>query len=165
MSDQSDPAAASAIPQAGEPAPDFTLPDADGNPVSLAGLRGQTVVLYFYPKDDTPGCTAEACGFRDAWQELRTNGVVVLGVSRDTGKSHQKFARKHALPFTLLADEGGAVAQRYGVWVQKSMYGRQYMSMARTTFLIRPDGKIGHVWQQVKPEGHAQRVLQYVEKH
>jgi thioredoxin-dependent peroxiredoxin len=161
----SEPTTTAAVPQPGELAPDFTLPDAEGSQVSLAALRGQTVVLYFYPKDDTPGCTAEACGFRDAWQELRERGVVVLGVSRDTVKSHQKFARKHALPFTLLADEGGTVAQQYGVWVQKSMYGRQYMSMARTTFLIRPDGKVGHVWSQVKPEGHAQKVLEYVAKH
>jgi peroxiredoxin Q/BCP len=165
MSDKREPTTATVVPQPGELAPDFALPDAEGNTVSLAALRGQTIVLYFYPKDDTPGCTAEACGFRDAWQELRAQGVMVLGVSRDTAKSHQKFARKHALPFTLLADEGGAVAQRYGVWVQKSMYGRQYMSMARTTFLIRPDGKIGHVWQQVKPEGHAHKVLEYVAKY
>jgi peroxiredoxin Q/BCP len=155
----------STAPQPGEVAPDFTLPDAEGNAVTLAAHRGQTVVLYFYPKDDTPGCTAEACGFRDAWQELRERGVVVLGVSRDTAKAHQRFAHKYALPFTLLADEGGTVAQRYGVWVQKSTYGRQYMSTARTTFLIRPDGRIGHVWRQVKPEGHAQHVLDYVVKH
>lgn len=153
------------VPQPGEEAPEFELPDADGNQVSLAGLRGKTVVLYFYPKDDTPGCTTEACSFRDTWQELQAEGVVVLGVSRDGGKSHQKFARKHALPFTLLSDEDGTVAQRYGVWVQKSMYGREYMSMARTTFLIRPNGKIGHVWEQVKPESHALKVLEYVRKH
>lgn len=153
------------VPQPGEEAPPFELPDADGNLVSLAGLRGKTVVLYFYPKDDTPGCTTEACGFRDVWQELQAEGVVVLGVSRDGARAHQKFARKHALPFTLLSDEAGVVAQQYGVWVQKSMYGRQYMSMARTTFLIRPNGKIGHVWEQVKPESHALKVLEYAHKH
>jgi peroxiredoxin Q/BCP len=153
------------VPQAGEMAPDFELPDAEGNQVSLAGLRGQKVIVYFYPKDDTPGCTTEACGFRDTWQELREQGVVILGISRDTPKSHAKFARKYGLPFTLLSDEGGVVAQRYGVWVQKSMYGKQYMSMARTTFFIRPNGKIGHVWQQVKAEGHAERLLEYVEKN
>lgn len=153
------------VPEAGEMAPDFELPDAEGNRVSLAGLRGRPVVLYFYPKDDTPGCTAEACGFRDAWEELEREGVVVLGVSRDGARSHRKFAEKHGLPFTLLSDEDGAAARRYGVWVRKSMYGKQYMSMARTTFYIRPDGKIGHVWQQVKPEGHAARVLEYARKH
>jgi thioredoxin-dependent peroxiredoxin len=164
MTDTSD-APAHHIPQPGEVAPEFDLPDAEGNRVSLAGLRGQRVVLYFYPKDDTPGCTTEACSFRDAWQELREAGAVVLGVSRDPAKAHQRFARKHALPFTLLSDEDGAVAQRYGVWVQKSMYGKQYLGMARTTFLIRPDVKIGHVWEQVRPEGHGARILEYVRKN
>ena len=153
------------VPQAGEMAPEFDLPDAEGNRVSLAGLRGQKVVLYFYPKDDTPGCTAEACSFRDAWHELREQGVMVLGISRDTAKSHAKFARKYALPFTLLADEDGTVTRAYGVWVQKSMYGKHYMGIARTTFFIRPDGKIGHVWEQVKADGHGQRVLEYALKN
>jgi peroxiredoxin Q/BCP len=152
------------VPEAGEEAPDFTLPDAEGHPVHLADLRGSKVVLYFYPKDDTPGCTTEACSFRDAWQELGAEGAKVYGISRDTGKSHQKFANKYGLPFTLLSDEDGEVARKYGVWVQKSMYGRTYMGMARTTFYIRPDGKIGHVWEQVKPEGHAQKVLDYVRR-
>ena len=153
------------VPQAGEMAPEFDLPDAEGNRVSLAGLRGQRVLLYFYPKDDTPGCTTEACSFRDVWQELRDEGVVVLGVSRDDGRSHQKFASKYGLPFTLLSDDDGAVARQYGVWVEKNMYGKRYMGMARTTFLIRPDDKIGHVWTQVKPEGHATKVLEYVRKN
>ena len=153
------------VPQAGEAAPDLELADAEGNAVSLAALRGNTVILYFYPKDDTPGCTTEACSFRDAWQELQERGVRVYGVSRDDAKSHGKFARKHGLPFPLLSDPTGAVAQRYGVWVQKSMYGRQFMSMARTTFLIWPDGRIGHVWQHVRPEGHAQRILEYLASH
>jgi len=152
------------IPQPGTPAPDFTLPSGEGGDIHLADLRGKRVVLYFYPKDDTPGCTVEACGFRDAWQELREAGVIVLGISRDTVKSHKKFAAKHGLPFTLLSDEGGSVAQHYGVWVEKSMYGKKYMSTARTTFYIRPDGLVGHVWQQVKPEGHARKVLEYLEK-
>lgn len=152
------------VPVAGTDAPDFTLPDMDGNLVHLADLRGRPVILYFYPKDDTPGCTVEACSFRDAWQELQAAGVTVLGISRDNAKSHQKFARKHALPFTLLSDEDGTVAQRYGVWVEKSMYGKKYMSMARTTFYVRPDGMIGHVWEQVKPEGHATRILEYLAK-
>ena len=152
------------IPEAGEPAPDFTLPDADGHPVHLADLRGTRVILYFYPRDDTPGCTAEACGFRDAWHELGEEGIQVYGVSRDSAKSHQKFARKHALPFTLLSDEDGTVAQQYGVWVEKSMYGKKYMGLARTTFYIRPDGIIGHVWTQVKPDGHALKVLEYLRR-
>jgi thioredoxin-dependent peroxiredoxin len=152
------------VPEVGDPAPDFTLPDAESNPVHLADLRGKRVVLYFYPKDDTPGCTTEACSFRDAWQELEADGVVVLGISKDSPKSHQKFARKYGLPFTLLADESTEVAQAYGVWVEKTNYGRKYMGVARTTFYIRPDGTIGHVWQQVKPEGHAQRVFEYLRK-
>jgi peroxiredoxin Q/BCP len=153
------------VPQAGEAAPDFELADAEGNKVSLASLRGKTAILYFYPKDDTPGCTTEACSFRDAWMELGEKGVLVYGVSRDDARSHVKFARKHGLPFPLLSDPDGAVAQRYGVWVKKSMYGQEHMSMARTTFLIWPDGRIGHVWQQVKPEGHAQRILEYLASH
>jgi len=154
-----------AIPPVGGAAPDFTLPAGDGSQVHLADLRGKTVLLYFYPKDDTPGCTTEACAFRDAWSELQARGVVVLGVSRDDVKSHQRFAKKYSLPFPLLADLGGAVAQQYGVWVEKSMYGKTYMSMARTSFLILPDGTIGHVWEKVKPEGHAAEVLAWVDTH
>ena len=150
--------------ESGEMAPDFTLPDQDGNLVHLADLRGKRVILYFYPKDDTPGCTTEACGFRDAWHELEADGVVVLGVSRDNVRSHRKFADKYGLPFTLLSDEGGTVAEQYGVWIQKSMYGKTYMTMARTTFFIRPNGMIGHVWTQVRADGHAQRLLEYLEK-
>ena len=148
----------------GERAPLFSLPSTEGHDISLADLAGKRVVLYFYPKDDTPGCTTEACSFRDNWHAVQEQGVVVLGVSRDSVKSHLKFASKYGLPFTLLADEEGTVAQAYGVWVEKSMYGRTYMSMARTTFYIRPDGLIGHVWENVKAEGHAQAVLAYLEK-
>jgi peroxiredoxin Q/BCP len=153
------------VPEAGEVAPDFTLPSSTGESIHLANLRGKPVVLYFYPKDDTPGCTTEACSFRDAWQEMQQQGIVVLGISRDTIKSHQKFANKYGLPFTLLSDEDGTVAQQYGVWVEKSMYGRKYMGVARTTFYIRPNGIIGHVWERVKPEGHAQKVLEYLAKN
>ncbi|MGZ3582145.1 MAG: thioredoxin-dependent thiol peroxidase [Ktedonobacterales bacterium] len=152
------------VPEAGEQAPDFTLPSSTGETIHLADLRGKQVVLYFYPKDDTPGCTTEACSFRDAWQEMEAAGIVVLGISRDSVKSHQKFANKYGLPFTLLSDEDGSVAQQYGVWVEKSMYGKKYMSTARTTFYIRPNGKIGHVWEQVKPEGHAEKVFEYLQK-
>jgi peroxiredoxin Q/BCP len=153
------------VPQPGEQAPDFELPDGEGNRVSLSGLRGSRVVLYFYPRDDTPGCTTEACSFRDNWLALRERGVVVLGVSRDDAQSHQKFATKYELPFTLLSDADAEVARRYGVWVQRSMYGKQYMGIARTTFLIGPDGKIEQVWEGVKPEGHAGQVLDYVRSH
>ena len=148
----------------GDQAPDFTRPADGGGTLSLKQFRGKPVILYFYPKDDTPGCTTEACGFRDAWHELSQAGVVVLGVSRDSVRSHRKFADKYGLPFTLLSDEGGKVADQYGVWIEKSMYGKNYMSMARTTFYIRPNGKIGHVWTQVRAEGHAQSILDYLEK-
>ncbi len=134
MAQNVDDSGTTGVPMAGAPAPDFALPGGDGATVRLADLRGRHVVLYFYPKDDTPGCTVEACGFREAWQELRDADVVVLGVSRDSVRSHQKFAAKHALPFTLLSDEGGAVAQQYGVWVEKSMYGKKY----RSQFSHRP---------------------------
>lgn len=152
------------VPVAGEDAPDFTLPDAEGQPVHLAGLRGSKVILYFYPKDDTAGCTREACSFRDAWQELQAEGVKVYGVSRDNAKSHRKFSEKYGLMFPLLSDLDAEVANKYGVWVEKSMYGKRYMGMARTTFYIRPDGRIGHVWEQVKAEGHAQKILEYLSK-
>lgn len=152
-----------ATPPVGSEAPDFTLPTTSGEQVHLADLRGKTVLLYFYPKDDTPGCTAEACSFRDAWGALQARGVVVLGVSRDDVKSHQKFASKYQLPFPLLSDLGGAVAQRYGVWVQRSMYGKTYMTMARSSFLILPDGTIGQVWEKVQPEGHAAEVLAWLD--
>ncbi len=150
------------LPAVGAPAPDFTLPNQDGAQVHLADLRGKPVLLYFYPKDDTPGCTTEACSFRDNWQALQARGIVVLGVSRDSVKSHQKFAAKYGLPFTLLADESGEVAQLYGVWVVKNMYGKRYMGMQRASFYIRPNGTIGHVWPQVKPEGHAADVLDVI---
>ncbi|HEU5348855.1 MAG TPA: thioredoxin-dependent thiol peroxidase [Ktedonobacterales bacterium] len=153
----------SGVPTAGTPAPDFTLAAGDGSTVTLSALRGQWVVLYFYPKDDTPGCTIEACSFRDSWHTLEQRGVRVLGISRDSVKSHQKFAEKYGLPFTLLADEDTEVAQKYGVWVERSMYGKKFMGTARTTFAIGPDGVIQHVWEKVNPEGHAAEVLAFLE--
>jgi peroxiredoxin Q/BCP len=151
------------IPPVGSQAPDFTLPTGDGSTIHLADLRGQTVLLYFYPKDDTPGCTTEACSFRDNWAELQRHGVVVLGVSRDDVKAHQKFAKKYSLPFPLLADLGGEVAQKYGVWVEKSMYGKTYMGIARSTFVVGSDGIVGAVYFNVKPQGHAEYVRDALE--
>ena len=143
----------------GQPAPAFTLPAQDGAQVSLAGLKGQAVVLYFYPKDDTPGCTKEACSFRDNWEALAQKGVVVLGVSPDTTSSHQKFADKYKLPFPLLADEGHKVAEAYGAWGEKNMYGKKLTGILRTTFLIGPDGLVKHVWRKPKTDIHAEEVL------
>ena len=145
--------------QPGDTAPDFTLPDHDGNPVSLAGLRGNTVVLYFYPKADTPGCTTQACGVRDHRADYEQAGAVVLGVSPDPVKKIAKFNDKYGLNFPLLADEDHAVAEAYGVWVEKSMYGRTYMGNERTTFVIGPDGLIKDVFQNVKPAEHDELVL------
>ena len=143
----------------GDPAPDFTLPDQDGNSVSLSGLRGKTVVLYFYPKADTPGCTTQACGVRDHRADYEQAGAVVLGVSPDAVKAVAKFDQKYDLGFPLLADEGHQVAEQYGVWVEKSMYGRTYMGNERTTFVIDPDGTIKDILRKVKPAEHDDRVL------
>jgi len=145
--------------QPGMEAPDFTLPTGDGRTISLHDFRGKTVVLYFYPKDNTSGCTAEACSFRDNDAALQQAGAVVLGVSPDSPKSHAGFAAKYGLPFPLLADTDHRVATAYGVWKQKSMYGRQYMGIERTTFLIGPDGKIKRIWPKVKVNGHVEEVL------
>lgn len=143
----------------GQPAPAFTLPAQDGAQVSLAGLKGKPVVLYFYPKDDTPGCTKEACSFRDNWEALQAKGVVVLGVSPDTETSHQRFADKYKLPFPLLADEGHKIAEAYGAWGEKNMYGKKITGILRTTFLIGPDGVVKHVWKKPKTDIHAEEVL------
>jgi len=143
----------------GRPAPTFTLPDDSGHAVSLESLRGKPIVLYFYPKDDTPGCTAQARGIRDAWGEFARSGAVVLGVSPDSPEMHVKFKEKYGLPFTLLADEDHAVAEMYGVWVEKSMYGKTYMGIERSTFVIDADGKIAKVMRKVKPADHADDVL------
>jgi len=144
----------------GAEAPDFTLESDSGETVSLARLRGKPVVLYFYPRDDTPGCTTEACEFRDAWAEVKKTGAVVLGVSPDTAASHQKFKSKFKLPFPLLADPDHKVAERYGAWGERSMYGRKFQGILRTTFVIGPDGRIKKVFERVKPKGHAGEVLE-----
>ncbi len=144
---------------ANQPAPEFTLPDENGTLHSLKDYRGKPVVLYFYPKDDTPGCTTEACNFRDDYAEYQKAGVVILGVSPDSSKSHTKFKEKFRLPFPLLADEGHKVADTYGAWGLKKNYGKEYEGILRMTFLIGPDGNIIKVFQNVKPDGHSAEVL------
>ncbi len=146
-------------PEAGDMAPDFALPDETGRIHRLADYRGKRVVLYFYPKDDTPGCTTEACGFRNHLGEFTNRDAVVLGVSPDPPASHQRFAQKYGLTFPLLADVDHQVAQQYGVWVEKVRYGARSMGIARTTFIIDRDGRIAHVFRNVRPEGHEQQVL------
>jgi peroxiredoxin Q/BCP len=146
----------------GDPAPDFTLARSGGGSVSLHDFRGQDVVLYFYPKDDTTGCTKEACGFRDHYDALTAANAIVLGISPDSVASHERFADKYSLPFTLLADPDHAVAEEYGVWKEKSMYGKRYMGIERTTFLIDGQGVIRQIWRKVKPEAHAPEVLAMV---
>ena len=145
--------------QEGKPAPEFELKNDAGDTVKLSDLRGTPVVLYFYPKDDTPGCTTQACGIRDAWGEFERSGAVVLGVSPDDLASHVAFKAKNDLPFTLLADPDHATADDYGVWVEKSMYGKKYWGNERTTFAIGPDGTIASVLRKVKPGEHDDRVL------
>ncbi|SRR5258707_10714369 len=146
-------------------APDFTLPaiGSEEREVQLSALRGKTVTLFFYPKDDTPGCTTESCSFRDAYHEMQKRGVVVLGVSADDVASHQKFAEKYVLPFPLLADTDTSVSQAYGVYGEKNMYGRKFMGISRVTFLIDKEGVVRKVWPKVKPDGHAEEVLEAVE--
>ena len=144
----------------GDPAPDFTLPDAEGNLISLSQLRGRRVVLYFYPRDNTPGCTQEACGFRDAYADYQAQGIQILGVSPDDARSHQKFAQKLQLPFPLLVDEGGKVASTYGVYGPKKFMGKVYNGIHRTTFVIDPEGKIEAIITKVKVETHAAELLQ-----
>ena len=150
----------------GSKAPEFKLPASDGKEVSLKDYRGKSrIVLYFYPKDDTPGCTVEACGFRDKIKAIEKKDAVVLGVSPDDVKSHDKFIEKFKLPFLLLSDEQKSICKDYGVWVKKSMYGREYMGVARTTFIIGKDGKIQKIYEKVKPEGHAAEVLEYLKNN
>src|ERR671932_2080936 len=143
----------------GHDAPDFTLPDQDGNEVKLSELRGQPVVLYFYPKDDTPGCTTQACGIRDAYSDFRERGAVVLGVSPDDEASHVQFKEKYSLPFTLLADPDHQVAEQYGVWKERNLYGKKSMGIERSTFVIDADGNVSKAMRRVKPDTHAADVL------
>ena len=143
----------------GDDAPEFTALTNGGSEVSLADFKGKNVVLYFYPKDDTPGCTKEACAFRDRFGAFRTKGAVVLGVSVDSVKSHDKFVKKFELPFTLVSYEDKKIVQAYGVWGEKSFMGRKYLGTHRVTFLIGPDGRIKKIWPKVKPEEHIEEVL------
>ncbi|MBN8249260.1 MAG: thioredoxin-dependent thiol peroxidase [Verrucomicrobia bacterium] len=144
----------------GDPAPGFTTLATDGSPVSLSDFAGKWVVLYFYPKDDTPGCTKEACGFRDVYRQIQKQGGVVLGVSVDPVKAHQKFTTKFQLPFPLLADTDHRIVSAYGVWGEKVFMGRNYFGTHRVTFLIGPDGRIARIWPKVKPEEHPAEVLE-----
>ncbi len=147
------------IPSVGKKAPDFKVLDQDGEQQSLSQYKGKWVLLYFYPKDDTPGCTKEACSLRDFFPKFKKLDAVVLGVSIDSPKKHTKFIEKFALPFTLLADENKEVVTAYGVWGLKKFMGREYMGTMRTSFLINPEGKIAKVYEEVKPEEHAEEVL------
>ena len=146
-------------PAPGDAAPDFDLIADDGTLVSLRSLSGRRIVLYFYPKDDTPGCTRQACGLRDEFAAFRSASAEVFGISPDSVKSHARFRQKYALPFRLLADADHSVADAYGVWVEKRAMGRAYMGVERTTFVIGPDGRIEHVFERVKPEAHAGQLL------
>ena len=145
--------------EAGKKAPDFTLPADGGRKVKLSGLRGKPVVLYFYPRDDTPGCTREACAFRDRKKELAELGAAVLGVSTDTVESHEKFRDKHGLNFPLLADAEHKVAEKYGAWREKTRFGKTSMGIQRSTFLVDADGVVRKVWKSVKVDGHDEQVL------
>ncbi|WP_183566202.1 thioredoxin-dependent thiol peroxidase [Mucilaginibacter sp. SP1R1] len=146
----------------GDKAPDFTAKDQNGKTVSLADYKGKNVILYFYPKDDTPGCTAESCDFRDNYQSLLSKGFEVIGVSTDDEKSHKKFETKYSLPFTLIADNEKQIVEAYGVWVEKNMYGKQYMGTARTTFIIDAGGTITHLINKVDTKNSSQQVLDLI---
>jgi len=149
-----------AVLKNGSKAPDFTLPTDGGGSVTLSALKGQPVVLYFYPKDDTPGCTQESCDFRDNMTALKRLKVQVIGISKDSVKKHDKFKEKYELNFPLASDEEGSVCEKYGVWVEKSMYGKKYMGIERSTFLIDAEGKIAHMWRKVSVTDHVTEVLQ-----
>ncbi|MBX3045765.1 MAG: thioredoxin-dependent thiol peroxidase [Anaerolineales bacterium] len=148
----------------GQKAPDFKLPDENGKLHSLSDYKGKTVVLYFYPADDTPGCTLEACNFRDDYLKYKAAGAVILGVSPDDEESHEKFKKKFNLPFPLLADVGHKVSEKYGVWGEKTMFGKKYMGVIRSTFLIGPDGKIAELYNKVSVPKHSEKVLKAVEE-
>jgi peroxiredoxin Q/BCP len=148
------------VVEEGSQAPDFELKSDTGETLKLSQFRGRPVVLYFYPRDDTPGCTKEACAFRDAYDEYLARDAVILGVSRDGEESHQKFKQKYDLPFTLLSDPDHAVAEAYGVWAEKSMYGRKSMGIVRSTFVIAPDGTIARAMRGIKVPGHSDKVLE-----
>src|SRR5215475_2526747 len=145
-------------------APDFSSLDQDGNPVALKDYQGRWVVLYFYPRADTPGCTIEASSFRDSFQRIGDTGAVILGVSPDTPAAQKKFADKYRLPFTLVADRDKKICNAYGVMQEKNMYGKKVMGVARTTFILGPEGRIRHIFRKVKPEGHAEEVLNYLKE-
>ena len=147
-------------PNPGDKAPAFEMASDEGSRVSNQTLAGERYVLYFYPKDDTPGCTTQACGLRDGWDRMRATGVTLFGVSPDSVKSHVRFREKYALPYPLLADEGHAVAEAFGVWIEKSRYGRTYFGNERTTFVIGPEGRVEHVLPKVKPDEHLDQLLE-----
>jgi thioredoxin-dependent peroxiredoxin len=144
----------------GDPAPPFSLATDDGSVVSSESLAGSRYVLYFYPKDDTPGCTTQACGLRDSWSRVTDSGVQVFGVSPDSVKSHAKFREKYGLPYRLISDDGHRLADAYGVWIEKSKYGRTYYGNERSTFVVGPDGRIEHVLAQVKPAEHVDQLME-----
>ena len=152
-------------PAIGQPVQDFTLPDQDGLPVTLSSFLGKPVVLFFYPKADTPGCTVEACGFRDQFAQLEAAGAVVFGISRDTPRAQRKFKDKYGLPYTLLADQDQELIQRFDLVKQGTMYGKPVTKVERTTFVIAPDGTLLHAFRQVKPEGHADEVLALLQRN
>ncbi len=145
---------------AGDMAPDFTLPTDQGNTVSLNALRGKNVIVYFYPKDDTPGCTKEACSFRDQLPDFSTAQAEIIGISKDNTESHGKFRKKYDLNFALASDEDGSVCEAYGVWIEKNNYGKKYMGIDRSTFLIDKNGVIQKIWRRVKVDGHTEKVLE-----
>ena len=148
----------------GKKAPDFTAPDQNGKQHSLSAYKGKWVILYFYPKDMTPGCTTEACNFRDDFPEFNKLDAVILGVSKDSVQKHLKFAQKYDLPFSLISDENGTICETYGVWQEKSMYGKKYMGINRSTFLINPEGNIARVFPKVNVKTHAEELLQAIEE-
>ncbi|NMO98071.1 thioredoxin-dependent thiol peroxidase [Paenibacillus lemnae] len=149
--------------ETGQTVPDFTLPGSNGEDISLSSFRGKKVVVYFYPKNMTPGCTDEACGFRDAHEELEQKGAVVIGISPDPLKSHSKFIEKYGLPFLLLSDEEHQVSELFGVWQLKKMYGREFEGIVRSTFLIDEEGRLARAWRKVKVAGHVEEVLEAVQ--